>query len=532
MATRIKRYEAPLVELDRLLARIEEEMGPDAELETREFRRRRFLGLFGGERMIEVVAILQVDGQKPVTPAAVRIPKPTEPATTAPLDPEPEPQAQLAAAQHVDISADAEISVPPHPSAEARIYADAQGMADAEQPLRVAPPVPAEPPMAEPEPTREPVQSIPQQAPLPPIKESIAASGQNGDSTAEEIHELRATISELRDTIQLLTIKQLATESDADRDTAPAKPDVMTLPGYKPLDVVDTVSHLPSSGRTMSPGSVVDPVALDPSLTLPDVQKQVYDRLLDWNIGAFDALDLINTALAGFDEQAEVDRDSLLKAIGNNICRNVLLSGGIKLGSTPPGKAVALVGATGVGKTTTIAKLAAQFAFQHGKRVCLVSLDNYRIAAAEQLRTYAEIMGIEIDIVFGHEEFDQVLTERRQNDLVLIDTAGRAPTNTKQIYQLREIFNAHPPDEVHLVISASTKGDDLRMLLQDFEPLSYDHVIVTKLDETRSLGTLFNLVKHCPLPISYFTIGQSVPEDIRTANLKFVQTWIEQGRIS
>ena len=85
---------------------------------------------------------------------------------------------------------------------------------------------------------------------------------------------------------------------------------------------------------------------------------------------------------------------------------------------------------------------------------------------------------------------------------------------------------------MHLVVSASTKADDLRMLLENFAPLSYDHVIVSKLDETRSLGCLYNLVKHCPLPISYFTVGQSVPEDIRTASLSFVRTWIEQGRIS
>ena len=276
----------------------------------------------------------------------------------------------------------------------------------------------------------------------------------------------------------------------------------------------------------------MDPLLLDRGLSLPDIQRRVYDRLLDWNLSPYDAIDLVNRALAASASAREVTEEQMLSQVFREICRNVLLAEGIQLRPVPPGKVVALIGATGVGKTTTIAKLAAHFAFQHGKRVSLVSLDNYRIAAAEQLRTYAEIMGLDLDIVFSRDEFDQVLTRRHSSDLVLIDTAGRSPMNTQQIYELRSIFSAHPPDEVHMVVAASTKGDDLRLQLENFAPLSYDHLILSKLDETRSLGCLYNLTKYCQLPISYFTVGQSVPEDVRVANLPFVRTWIEQGRIS
>lgn len=484
MPTRIKRYEAPLRELDRLLARIESEMGPSAEIETRQFRRRRLLGLFGGERMVEVIAVLQVRG-----PREWREPAPDD--------------------------------------AVARITADARQFS------QVAPAPPTtqpQAPMQDSTIAAEPPASQPQEEPA--VIES-------------EIGGLRESISELKETIQLLVKQQQSTataaplsesaEPAAEAPAAEAEEQAeAALPGAAadvPAEpIAPLFSEATAGGEAVR--DVVDPLALDHAAALPAVERRVYDRLLDWNIGSYDALELINTVLDEWHQQEQPGAESLLKLITRDICRNILLSGGIRLGSAPPGKAVALIGATGVGKTTTIAKLAAQFTFQAGKRVSLVSLDNYRIAAAEQLRTYAEIMGLEIDIVFGREEFDQVLSERRQSDLVLIDTAGRSPANARQIYQLREVFSAHPPDEVHLVVAASTKADDVRMLLENFAPLSYDHLIVSKLDETHSLGGLYNLVRQCPLPISYFTVGQSVPEDIRTASLSFVRSWIEQGRIS
>ena len=360
--------------------------------------------------------------------------------------------------------------------------------------------------------------------------------------------DLKSSILELQQTMRQLIEQQHQMLSVNAQAVAPAGISIATDgPQPEPADIevaAPVDSSMPSSAVTPKPMdpqrprvSVVDPFTIDPAAMLESIQRKAYDKLLDWNIGPYDALDLINTALATSEAPLPQDATELLSRITAEICRNILLSGGIKLRKSPPGKVVALIGATGVGKTTTIAKLAANFAFQQGKRVSLVSLDNYRIAAAEQLRTYTDIMGIDLDIVFSREEFDQVLSVRRHNDLVLIDTAGRSPLNVKQIEELRDLFSAHPPDEVHLVLAAPTKADDLRMIIENFLPLSYDYIIVSKLDETRSLGCLYNICKHSPLiagrdvPISYFTVGQSVPEDIRTAELPFIQSWIEQGRI-
>ncbi|GEM_PF-2486989 len=599
MATRIKRYEARLDQLDQLLARIESEMGPNAELETREFRRQRFLGLFGGQRMVEVIAVLEVDGgdeeakakarPRPVfatelsigTPRATTTkpaatgaagPEGTKPRTTerpAPAEPVdfPSPPAQESGARlpaagqprRVDLSADEPARYDIEPAsgvAEARITTDAEQFvrqaAAAEElkrrqqavfEARAAALKPAVPPE---QPLRSTMPAMDQPAKDEPRArgaESVPADADQPEATGE-LAELRDTIAELKQTVKLLAASQQQRQDvgamppahPEQPPAAAAEPDVPTAP-----PAADDAAGAATAEQPPEPppppaappaATVADPVALDHSTELPDTHRRVYDRLLDWNVGPYDALELLNAALEQTADAPAATEEQLLKAVFREICRSILLSEGIQLGPAPPGKAVALVGATGVGKTTTIAKLAAQYAFQQGRRVSLVSLDNYRIAAAEQLRTYADIMGLELDIVFSREEFDQVLTQRRSSDLILIDTAGRSPLNSKQVYELREIFAGHPPDEVHLVVAASTKGDDLRMQLESFEPLSFDHVIVSKLDETRSLGCIYNLIKHCQLPISYFTVGQSVPEDIRTANLEFVRAWIEQGRIS
>jgi flagellar biosynthesis GTPase FlhF len=521
MATRIKRYEVPARELDGLLARIESEMGPDAELETRHFQRGGLFGLIGGQQMVEVIAVLTVEDRGPVQRAAAqRIlanggqdddgdDGPREPIAqkaSTNVDAMAGPAVPSVQGEHLlDVTADAPVlaaeevptvveDVAPVPESPAREVAEAplaveRIKADAQ---RLAAKLP-----------KQPRQEQPVQSNVALTTDAGSAIDDDGVNKSD-IAALRNSITDLK-----VTIDQLVSERAAP----------------------DAPAHTKEKS-TQKKVTVADPASLYRGTGMAATERGVYDRLLNWNIMPMDAIELLNFALATWDsEQASAEED-LLKLVFKHICRGILLSEGIHLRTQPPGKVVALVGATGVGKTTTIAKLAAQFAFQQGKRVSLVSLDNYRIAAAEQLRTYGEIMGLDLDIVFSREEFDQVLTSRRTSDLVLVDTAGRSPVNVKQIGELCDIFRAHPPDEVHLVVSASTKADDLRMQLENFEALSFEHVILSKLDETQSLGCLFNLSKYCRYPISYFTVGQSVPEDVRTANLTFVRTWIEQGRIS
>lgn len=180
-------------------------------------------------------------------------------------------------------------------------------------------------------------------------------------------------------------------------------------------------------------------------------------------------------------------------------------------------KVVALVGPTGVGKTTTIAKLAANFKLRAGLRVGLVTVDTYRIAAVDQLRTYAEIIDIPMKVVSGPRDMLRVLGEMADMDLVLIDTAGRSPADELQLQELKTLLAEGPVDEVHLVLSLAASTRSLLNTARQFAGVRTSSLILTKLDESPGLGQLLAALPELPFPISYLTTGQNVPDDIEPA---------------
>ena len=186
---------------------------------------------------------------------------------------------------------------------------------------------------------------------------------------------------------------------------------------------------------------------------------------------------------------------------------------------------VALVGPTGVGKTTTIAKLAANFALFEGKSVGLITIDTYRIAAVEQLKTYSEIINLPIEVVYTAADFKRALQNLSDKQLILIDTAGRSQKNKQQIRELRHFFNGRPLNETHLVLSANTKLEDLLETADSFKELNVNRLIFTKLDETNSLSNVVEVAEKLRIPLSYVTTGQSVPEDIEVATFEVIKRY-------
>lgn len=183
-------------------------------------------------------------------------------------------------------------------------------------------------------------------------------------------------------------------------------------------------------------------------------------------------------------------------------------------------RVVALVGPTGVGKTTTVAKLAANFKLAHGVRVGLVTVDTYRIAAVEQLRTYAEIIDLPLAVVNDPVEMPAAINELGPVDLVFIDTAGRSPRDEVKIRELAEFLLQARPDEVHLVLSAVAGERSLRAAIERFARVQVDRLILTKLDEADSLGECLAVLASSSRPLSYVTTGQAVPDDIEAADRK------------
>ncbi len=186
-----------------------------------------------------------------------------------------------------------------------------------------------------------------------------------------------------------------------------------------------------------------------------------------------------------------------------------------------PGKpTVAIfVGPTGVGKTTTLAKIAANYLLNQKKSIGLITADTYRIAAVEQLKTYAEILGIPVSVAYTATEIREAVSQHSDKDIVLIDTAGRSHRNKAQFEELKALIAASGADEVYLVLSATTSSRNCREILNSYDFLTNYKLIFTKIDEAPVQGIILNVRYLTGKSLSYITTGQSVPDDIETANI-------------
>jgi flagellar biosynthesis protein FlhF len=201
----------------------------------------------------------------------------------------------------------------------------------------------------------------------------------------------------------------------------------------------------------------------------------------------------------------------------------------LSIGISKAPTVVALIGPTGVGKTTTAAKIAAWYSIHEGMKVALLSMDCYRIGATDQLRTYAKIMRLPCEIALRKKDLQAALVRHQDKDLIIIDTAGKSPYDPNHIRELGEWFALKNGIDPYLVLSATCKKEDLQQILTTYEPLRVKGLILSKLDETRAYATLCQLLAGTPLPISCLCTGQRVPEDFLLASREFLQTLFGQG---
>ncbi|RIK81914.1 MAG: flagellar biosynthesis protein FlhF [Planctomycetota bacterium] len=213
-----------------------------------------------------------------------------------------------------------------------------------------------------------------------------------------------------------------------------------------------------------------------------------------------------------------LDDPMLAKArLARMIEEEVRVTGPIRVGTTRP-HVVALVGPTGVGKTTTIAKLAANFRLREKLRVGLITVDTYRIAAVEQLRTYADIMDLPMEVVSTPREMRQAVARLSGVDVVFMDTAGRSPRDELKIQELKTMLAEANPNEVYLVLSSAASAASLARTAEQFASVGTTALVLTKLDEATGMGNLLPVLRGSHLPLAYLTDGQNVPDDIRVAD--------------
>ncbi|MDI6703094.1 MAG: flagellar biosynthesis protein FlhF [bacterium] len=251
----------------------------------------------------------------------------------------------------------------------------------------------------------------------------------------------------------------------------------------------------------------------------PGKSGELYMRLIQSEVEEGLAEDLIKKIIAESSSKELEDKSLLQHNLERCIMDLIEVSGPIKLDSHP--KVVILVGPTGVGKTTTLAKLAADFAFEKDCKVALITIDTYRIAAVEQLKTYAEILGVPLHIVFSPQEFGEAIRQLENFDLILVDTAGRSQRNHQQMQELKIfIENCGFELESILLLSATTKYKEMLDITESFKKVSFNKILFTKLDETVTFGPILNILTKVPKPLCYVTLGQNVPEDIEVADPK------------
>lgn len=261
------------------------------------------------------------------------------------------------------------------------------------------------------------------------------------------------------------------------------------------------------------------------SVQRQSIQSQYPDELLPF-LEFLERQELVKVLITEIgDELFERSKQSVnplteeeMKSVATTILREKL--DGLPIGGlTYEKKVINILGPTGVGKTTTIAKMAARSALEKKKRIGFITTDTYRIAAIEQLKTYAGLLQAPVEVAYNEKDFNEALQKLDYVDLIFIDTAGRNYKESKYVDDLVKLIHFGEDSESFLVLSLTAKQRDLEAIIDQFDYLPIDKFIFTKMDETNSIGTMFNLMIKYKKGLAYYTDGQEVPEDIEQPNL-------------
>ncbi len=531
---KLKTFTAPT--MAEALAAVRKDFGPDAMiLHTRSYRVGSWFGL-GGKNMVEITASAGEPAQKTrKPPRRDRLPEfeddrgavlgaettpPPRPARSTAPQPAPRDPSELVVQR-----ADAVVEPKPTftlPLAAAQSATQSATQSPAQPILRT--------PSAEPAPRSPIATRLPRNDDRPPVRIADATPPPPATPFPPAPHASTPTPPTQPPTLDDLRAARARPEPETARPhqptPAPTAPQPASADASQDLrNQIDQLKKmmgqvLESTRRTSVAIGKVDPRAAEAVEAGPLLK---YTNQLVENDAPMQAVDAIMSRVRDRLDATElrdelVVRQAVLREIEATIdTRSDSLLAISAASTTGRPRVICLVGPTGVGKTTTVAKLAATCKLRHARRVGLITSDTYRIAAVEQLRTYAGIIGLPIKVVTSPEEMTRAITELAAMDVVIVDTAGRSQHDARRLDELKAFIAAAAPDETHLVL-ASTVGETVLQRTADrFKPLGPDRCILTKLDEAVCTGQIAGLTGRIGLPLSFVTVGQEVPDDIEPA---------------
>lgn len=256
--------------------------------------------------------------------------------------------------------------------------------------------------------------------------------------------------------------------------------------------------------------------------SVPEELLNTYLALINQEVAAELAGEIVNKIKSQLSSEQLSNQELVRRKIAGLIETMVPAAERLAVGQPGKPRIVAMIGPTGVGKTTTIAKLAANFKLREGKSVGLITIDTYRIAAVDQLRTYANIIDVPLRVVLTPTELRDAIDSMRGAQLILIDTAGRGQNDQIKLRELKSFLDAAGTDEIHLVLSTTCSRANLLAALEKFSQLGIDRIIFTKLDEAVGVGMLLDVIRKVNTRLSYFTTGQNVPDDIEPGTGRYL----------
>lgn len=301
----------------------------------------------------------------------------------------------------------------------------------------------------------------------------------------------------------------------------------VTEPGLKSLH--EEIAEVKELIRQVASKPLSATTVIESTVERPDSEEQFRQYLEQIGMEG-EIIDYLLTQIPSYLKEAGISENELIEYCRQVLTTRLMFSEPVQTSTNGEQQIMALIGPTGVGKTTTIAKLAANFNLFEGKKVGLITIDTYRIAAVEHLKTYGDIINLPVEVVYTPSDINQAIQNLRDCNLILIDTAGRSPHNQVMMDELKKFLSHSKIGLILLVVSATTKYQDMVSIATNFSRIAYTHLVFTKLDETESLGPVVSLAWKIRRPISYLTTGQNVPDDIEVAKPeKLISQLLKKG---